>query len=225
MKSLKLTVIGICFLFTSCTTSKLLTSGLQPAEIKDVKIMEPYSNISVITKGNRGERDDSASFMSGNLIIDVAEKFKGQVPLTGSILLTDPEINGTLKKEYESLIIAAQTIKDLSHLQIPPTLDKVLEANDTRFGMITVASGFTRVRGNYGKEIAKGALLGLVTLGMYYQTPIKSTSNMHVIIVDSQNNNVAFYRRSFLQDKEPLDEAVLMKQFKDIFTGYFISQK
>ncbi len=186
--------------------------------------MEPYSNISVIAKGNRGEKDDSASFMSGNLIIDVAEKFKGQVPLTGNIFLTDPDINSSLMKEYESLILAVQTIKDLSHLQIPPTLDKVLEANDTRFGMITVASGFTRVRGNYGKEVVKGALLGLVTLGMYYQTPIKSTSNIHVIIVDSQNNNVAFYRRSFLQDKEPLDEAVLMKQFKDIFTGYFISK-
>ncbi len=220
-----LSMIGICFLVTSCTTSKLLTSGLQAAEIIDIKLMEPFSNISVIAKGNLGDIDDSASFVSGNLIINVMEKFKGQVPLTGKIFLTDPEINNTLVKEYESLILAGKTVKDVSHLQIPPTIDKVLEANDARFGMITVASGFTRIRGNYGKQIAKGALLGLVTLGMYYQTPIKSRSNIHVIIVDSQNNNVAFYRRSFLQDKEPLDENVLTKQFKNIFTGYFISPK
>ena len=225
MKYLKFFLTGICFLFISCTTSKLLTSDIKPAQITDLKLMEPVSYISVITKGNRGAVDDSVSAVSCKLMINVAEKFKGQLPFTGTIFLTDPEVNATLEKEYESLTLAAQKLKDVSHLQITPTLDRVLEANNTRFGLITVASGFTRTRGNYGKEVAKGALLGLVTLGMYYQTPVKANSSVFVMIVDSQDNNVAFFRKSVLQDKEPLEENVLTKQFRDIFTGYFISPK
>ena len=114
---------------------------------------------------------------------------------------------------------------DVSHLQITPTLDKVLEANEARFGLITVATGFTRIKGNYGKEIVKGAALGLLTLGMYYQSPVKAYSTIYVMIADSKENNVAFFRKSYLQDKEPLDEAVLTKQFKDIFTDYFFTKK
>lgn len=222
MRLFRLNVIFICLLVSSCTTSKMLTSGLQPAVITDLKMLEPKAYISVITKGNRGEIDDSASFVSGQLITKVAESFKGHIPLTGNIVFTDQEINKTLEKEYESLILTAEKLKDISHLQITPSLDKVLEANEARFGLVTVTSGFTRIRGNYGKEVAKGALLGLVTLGMYYQTPVKAGSTLNVIIVDSQENNVAFFRKSSLQDKEPLDESVLTKQFRNIFKGYFI---
>ena len=106
-------------------------------------------------------------------------------------------------------------------IQITPVLDKVLEANETIFGHVIVSSGFTRIKGNYGKQIVKGAALGLLTLGMYTQTPVKANSVIYAMIVDSDNNNVVFFRKSTLQDSEPLDEAILTKHFRKIFTGYF----
>jgi hypothetical protein len=45
------------------------------------------------------------------------------------------------------------------------------------------------------------------------------------MIVDSKENNVAFFRKSFRQDMEPLDQAVLAKQYKQIFDGYFWTSK
>jgi len=190
-----------------------------------MKLLEPRSYISRITKANKGEIDDSISAVSEDLIGRIAWNFKGQIPLTGNIKLSDNDLNNSLEKEYESLFLSAESSKDVSKLQITPVLDKVLEANETRFGLITVATGFTRVKGNYGKEIVKGAALGLLTLGMYYQTPVRANSMVHVMIVDSQNDNVVFIRKSILQDKEPLDEAILTKQFRDIFSNYFITTK
>ena len=225
MKPLNLIFLTACLLMLSCTTSKLLTSTLPPAEVTDLKLLEPCSYISKITKGNRGEIDDSMSAVSSQLLVKVAESFKGQIPLTGKIILSDSAVNNDLEKEFESLSFTAEKMDDVSHLQITPTLDKVLEANEARFGLITVATGFTRIKGNYGKEIVKGAALGLLTLGMYYQSPVKAYSTIYVMIADSKENNVAFFRKSYLQDKEPLDEAVLTKQFKDIFTDYFFTKK
>jgi hypothetical protein len=45
------------------------------------------------------------------------------------------------------------------------------------------------------------------------------------MIVDSDKNNVAFYRKSFLQDGEPLDKSILAKQYSKIFEGYFWNSK
>ena len=179
----------------------------------------------MIKKGNRGQLDDSVSSISKELNIKVLKSFIGQLPITGNIKLTDSAINKTLEKEYENLVMTADRNKNIANLKITPILDKILEANDTRFGLIVICTGFTRLKGNYGKEIVKGAALGILTLGMYYQTPIKAYSTIYAMIVDSKEDNVAFYRKSFKQDLEPLDQSVLTNQYKTIFEGYFWSQK
>jgi hypothetical protein len=221
MKHFNVILILSCFILSSCTATKLLTSNVKPIEVTDLKLLEPFSYISMIKKGNRGQLDDSISFISKQLILKVLENYKGQIPLTGEIILSDTAISNSLKKEYELLILTADKTKNITNLKITPTIDKILEANDTRFGLVIINTGFTRKKGNYGKEIAKGAALGILTLGMYYQTPIKAYSTIYAMIVDSKEDNVAFFRKSFLQDMEPLDESVLKKQFKKIFDGYF----
>jgi uncharacterized membrane protein len=202
-----------------------LTSNVQPAEVINLKLLEPYSYISMIKKGNRGQIDDSISSISKQLNINVLKNFKGQLPITGDIILTDSAINKTLEKEYETLILTADRNKNITNFKITPVLDKILEANETRFGLIVICTGFTRVKGNFGKEIVKGAALGILTLGMYYQTPIKAYSTIYAMIVDSKEDNVAFFRKSFKQDLEPLDQSVLTSQYNKIFEGYFWTKK
>lgn len=130
-------------------------------------------------------------------------------------------MNHKLEKEYEYLLLTADKNKNITNLRITPTLDKVLESNETRFGLVVVASGFTRVKGNYGKQVMKGAALGLLTMGMYVQTPVKSYSTVYAMIVDAQKDNVTFFRKSYLPDQEPINPNVLTKQYEDIFEKYF----
>ncbi len=225
MKHQTIFLILSCIILSSCTATKLLTSNVQPTEVTNLKLLEPYSYISMIKKGNRGQLDDSISSISKQLNINVLKSFNGQIPITGDIILIDSTINKDLEKECENLILTAERNKSISNLKITPTLDKILEANDTRFGLIIICTGFTRLKGNYGKEIAKGAALGILTLGMYYQIPIKAYSTIYAMIVDSKEDNVAFYRKSFKQDLEPLDQEVLTNQYKKIFEGYFWTTK
>ncbi|HPH01064.1 MAG TPA: hypothetical protein PK502_09360 [Tenuifilaceae bacterium] len=225
MKHQTIFLILSCIILSSCTATKLLTSNVQPTEVTNLKLLEPYSYISMIKKGNRGQLDDSISSISKQLNINVLKSFNGQIPITGDIILIDSTINKDLEKECENLILTAERNKSISNLKITPTLDKILEANDTRFGLIIICTGFTRLKGNYGKEIAKGAALGILTLGMYYQIPVKAYSTIYAMIVDSKEDNVAFYRKSFKQDLEPLDQEVLTNQYKKIFEGYFWTTK
>jgi len=211
----------MCAGFVSCTVTKPLTSDVTPAEVTDLKLLEPYSYVSMIRKGNQGELDDSISAVSKQLNIDALKNLSGKIPLTGEIFLTDSAVNHQLEKEYEYLLLTADKKKDITSLKITPALDKVLESNETRFGLLVVASGFTRVKGNYGKQVLKGAALGLLTLGMYVPTPVKAYSTVYAMIVDAQKDNVAFFRKSFLQDQEPINPNILTKQYEDIFEKYF----
>ncbi len=221
----KIILILGCIILSSCTATKLLTSNVRPDEVTDLKLLEPFSYISIIKKGNRGQIDDSTSLISKQHVFKVLGELNSLLPLTGEIVLSDTAINHSLEKEYELLILTADRTKNITNLKITPTLDKILEANQTRFGLMIISTGFTRMKGNYGKQVAKGAALGVLTLGMYYQTPIKSYSTIYAMIVDSKENNITFFRKSFLQDREPLDESVMTKQFKKIFDGYFWTEK
>ena len=214
-------IILFCIILSSCTATKPLTSSVKPTDVTDIKLLEPYSYISMIKKGNRGELDDSVSTISKKLVLEIFATNSQQLPLSGDIFLSDSATNIALEKEFESLIITADRNKNITNFNITPTLDNVLEANQTRFGLIVVCTGFTRTKGNYGKEIVKGAAIGILTLGMVVPTPIKAYSTMYAMIVDLKENNVAFYRKSFLRDMEPLDKATLTKQYMKMFDGYF----
>jgi hypothetical protein len=118
-------------------------------------------------------------------------------------------------------VISASRYTAVSSIKLTPVIDSLLEASNKRFGLITVTRGFTRGKGNFSSQIAKGVLIGIVTLGMYYQVPIKANSTLFAMIVDAKDNNVAFFKELSGQDKEPLNKTVLEKQINELFEGYF----
>lgn len=76
-------------------------------------------------------------------------------------------------------------------------------------------------KGNLAGQVAKGVGMGLLTLGMYYQSPISANSTIYTMIVDAKENNIAFYKKSSLNNKKPNNSEVIKKQVEKIFEGYF----
>ncbi|MFV0392227.1 MAG: hypothetical protein ACK5KP_10155 [Paludibacteraceae bacterium] len=225
MKKYLVTIFTIVFVFSACTTTKRLTSGIQPSEVKDMQKFETLSFISLIESGNKGKLNDTLSEKSKSKFENTLREFN-DIPLTNEINLSDTITKKQVGKEIELLCLSADRQKDIRNITIAPVLDSLLEASGKRFGLLTVTSGFTRNKGNYyGGQIAKGIATGILTMGMYYQTPIKSNSTVYVMIVDAKDNNIAFFKKSSLRDVEPLDEKILKKQIEDIFEGYFWKSK
>jgi hypothetical protein len=213
------TILSI-LIFSSCTTSKILKSGVQPDEIAELQYIEPFSYISMIEKGNKPILNDSVSLISKNILLKTVGDLKGRLPVTGEMFVSDLTLRSKLEKEIEFLCLSADRQKAITNIKITPTIDSLLTSKGKRFGLITVSTGFTRTRKNYVNQTLKGGAIGILTLGMIYTTPIKAYSTIYVMIVDANEDNIAFYRKSFLQN-EPLDEKGLARQFKDIFDKYF----
>lgn len=191
------------------------------SEISDIQRFEPISNIQFIEKGNSQTYSDSLSLVSKNLISEVLNSYKDIIPITNNITITDIFLKDTLEKEIDYLFYLSRLQKEKSTPQLTPVIDSLLEANGKRFGLITMSTGFTRAKYNYGLQVAKGLLIGILTMGMYIETPVAANSAIQVMIVDAKENNVAFFNNSYLQDEEPIDSIVINKQVQRIFNGYF----
>jgi hypothetical protein len=74
-------IIPVCIFLSSCTSLKPLTSTVKPDEITELKLLEPYSYISLIRRENIEQPDDSLSFISSRIIIDVLEESRDILPL------------------------------------------------------------------------------------------------------------------------------------------------
>lgn len=222
MEKFKLYIYLLSFsILTSCSTSKMLTSDVSPDEIKDLQKFQTFAYISLIERSNNGNLNDTLSQESTEIFNEVLSTYNTQIPFGGNITISDTLLIKKIEKEIEYLCITADRQRSISDIKITPMLDSLLEKKGKRFGLITITTGFTRVNGNYSKQLAKGAAIGILTLGMSYQTPIKASSTVYAMIIDAKDNNIAFFRKSYLQDREPLDKNVLKIQIQKIFKNYF----
>lgn len=212
---------AVLLILTSCSAPKALTSSAKPDEITDLKAFDAVTYIELIEESNRSNYNDSLSLASQRLFMNVLGSFEGRLPLSGTLSITDQDVQNAYDIEITNMIRQIEHQKSLNNLIVSPVVDSILEARQQRYGLITVATGYTRASGNYSKQIAKGLGLAVLTLGMFYTVPVKASSDVYMLIVDSRYNEVVFYKKSILTDREPLDETVLKNQIQSIFSGYF----
>lgn len=214
-------ILCLLFLFSSCDPTRKITSSVKPTEITDLQLFRPISYITLIDAGNRPFYNDSLSKKSQHLIKKSLRSNQEPLPLTDDIHIEDTSLQNKLDVEAVRLMIRAFNHKKKDSLHIPPLIDSVLDARGKRYGLIIFAEGFARTSDNYTNQTMKGIGIGILTLGSYYTVPNKSGSTFHAMIVDAQNNNVAFYRFITEIEWHPLNEKVVKTQLFRLFNGYF----
>ncbi len=220
MKRFSYILIAALIGFTSCHSSKKLTAHVEPLEIDEVYIIEPFGYISLIQQSNKAFEDELLSAKSAQITLQALQNPDLKIPIGGIISVQDADVRHLLAEETDELISAVIASGKISHLKIPPTISKVLKANEARYGLLTVQAGFSRSSKNYRGEIAKSIFMGFITLGLFQSTPIKANSNVYIMIVDAESDRVVFARYSKSQN-EPLHPSALEVQLHHIFKGYF----
>ena len=119
-------------------------------------------------------------------------------------------------------------ILSISSIRITPLIDSLLESNNKRFGLLTVASGYTRPQNNSSpKKVLRIVfyvpVLFLTKGRVDLLQEAKGYSALNLMIVDAYQDNIAFYRTSS-KNGDPTDKNVLVYEFKKIFKGYFFTK-
>ena len=217
-----LLILASILTLTSCVTNKYLTSSTTTSnEINMVDYFQPLSYIQYIEKGNKSSLNDSLSQITCNNLSSVLNKNKVTLRLNEEIIVDNDTLKKKIENELGYLVRLISQRKKLNGIPLTPTINYILKNNKQRFALATVATGFGRRKGNYGGQVAKGAAIGILTLGMAIPTPIKSNLTLYAFIFDSQKNEITYYKKLLPVEKEPTDEQVLEKQLIKLFSGYF----
>lgn len=215
------TVIGAVSL-SSCGTAGYLASGYNVDAIKDVILFEPVSKIETIGKGEITVTNDTASVASKDLLLQTVKEYDSGININS---VYEPEGDEEIvRKGVESLysqLLHSQggTFKTASFV-VPQSLDEIIERTGNRYGMAVYSYGFSRTGGNYAAQIAKGLGLAILTLGSVYTVPYKDKSNIHIFIIDSEQDCVAWHNHDIGADYNPLKQKHIEKQFKRIFRKF-----
>lgn len=213
-------------ILTSCGANKhLVSSTTTSTEINNVDYFQPLSYIQYIEKGNKAVLNDSLSEIVSKNLSSLIDKNKTTLRVNKEISFVNDTIKGKVEVELAYLVKLITQRKKLSGIPIPHTIDSILKNDNQRFALATIATGFGRRKGNYGGQVAKGAAIGILTLGMAISTPIKSNLTLYAFIFDADKDEITYYKKSVPVEKEPTDEQVMEKQLIELFNGYLYDKK
>jgi hypothetical protein len=216
-----LIIVASALILTSCGANKFLTTSVTSNEITNLNYFEPLSYIHYIENGNESKLSDSLSVITKLKLDSLLTKNNTKIRLSEKISIDNDTITVKIENEINYLAQLITMQRNLNNIPLTPMIDSILESNNQRFALTIVATGFGRKKGNYGGQVAKGIGVGLLTLGMYVPTPIKSNLTLYAFIFDSQKNQVAFYKKTLPLESEPTDSGIIEYQLIQLFNGYF----
>ncbi len=209
---IKRLVIALLFFgsfFASCTTNRGFVSTVKRAEIQQMQQFEPLTLIGVVEENDRVAYSDSLTKIAQGLFEKALSKDE-TLPVTGKIVIEDSAIYNRVQYEIYMVMRYVGGRVRVESIPIPPTIDSILESQNERFGLLAYCHGFVRTDDNYDKEFSKGAVISLLTLGTYTRLPYKYMTQGGIVIVDSQNNNIAFLNDE-RYNYHPLKESTYQK--------------
>ncbi|MCO4303960.1 hypothetical protein [Riemerella anatipestifer] len=204
----------------SCASMMLNDKSIQPSEISNLGNFETISMIRLIKKGNQSEPSDSLSNLSSKIMDSIIWN-SSSPKITTKFNLTDEKLRQRVEDDILKTMLRIRDTRKLDHIKTTPVMDSIVKAQNQRFALCVVNTGFDRRKGNYGNQIAKGIGIGILTMGMYTPVPIKANTAVYAMIFDAEKSTVVFYNTIPFVEKSPTDRKNLSQIYSKLFEGFF----
>ena len=197
---------------------------LDPDEIIQMDYFEPKAYIyTVYPEGNSILNDSLSQLASArmdSIILGHSDRFR----IRRKLVIEDSKVEA--KVAYELLnILAEQYInKESEYIPPTPTIDSVLNANETRFAMVNVIKGFERTEKEYSGENSQKFAIGLLSLNDPILSSTEWNLKTYTVIFDSKNESLAFSEESEVREQKPTEPKVLSSALYNTFRYYFYSR-
>ena len=219
-------LIATVLLSASCSTFHYVSEDA--ASVDDITLILPYSRVFYIDK-------DGESY-------DEEQSTRQQKILTGLLYGMGLPIKDTLnvvglpnQKDLDEEIsfLPAINPKEVGNLNSDGPVDKLLEKNGARYGLIIFSEGFVKDKALYRSEVAKTLIVGIVgglvgaaiggALGgsgiglSYVATPGWAYgSSLYAMLIDTQTDKVLYYNRVNPEERNPMKSETLASQLEKL---------
>ena len=221
MKKTLFLLVLVVLAVSSCATARYY-GGFTPENARqDMALMGPVSSIYYLDENYNESFNDTLSIISETLITRLVDEMG--VPVSGRIELNDDE-----KEEAFAFLryLYERDWETLDTFPIPDLLDKALEAQGYRYGLVLVARGMTRDAKEYAKEVALNVLVDVALTVLIPGTavvPIPSDScysQISAAVRDAETDRIVFYNATVPKEKNPLRPGPVQKQLNKLLKDF-----
>lgn len=233
MQNIKI-LLPFLLMMAACTGPKYLSSKkVKASAITSLEFLRPVTPVIWVKQKNDGDFNDSLSLRAEATIRESLFKLQDKLPTLHPVVITDTAVHITVCKEIITACRTSSAYNSIHVLPLPPSVDKFLELNGKRFGILVFYSGYKRSMESYNwvkRKTGINNMLNILTLpgvGGLPFVPVqitnayKSEMALDVMIVDAFENKIIFFNESFIKDKDPADPAVVTNELSKMLLGYF----
>ena len=219
-------LIATVLLSASCSTYHYVSEDA--ASVDDITLILPYSRIFYIDKD--GESYDEKQSVEQQKILTGLLYGMG-LPIVDTLNVVGLPNQKDLDEEISFL--PAINPKEVGNLNSDGPIDKLLEKNGARYGLIIFSEGFVKDKALYKSEVAKTLIVGIVGglvgaavggaiggsgIGMsYVATPGWAYgSSLYAMLIDTQTDKVLYYNRVNPEEKNPMKSEALASQLEKL---------
>ena len=212
--------MGFFLSLFSCA-NKYMSSKVKPTEIKDMYLFQPIVSVFTMEKGSKVLCNADISNETNLNLTNTIFKYKLKLPAWEYFYSKDSAANEKINTEIKLLFVAMKIAKKTTDVPITPFLDKILETNGKRFGLLIFAEGFSRSKKNYNNQLILGAL-SVVAFGLKgAYIPDKNYLSLYAIIIDAKENNIAFFNDAYGANNDPSNQQNMYYRIDELFSKYF----
>lgn len=195
MKKLHLlALLGLVLAFSSCSTARFASNFSADTARQGMVLLGPSALHFYLDEKNHSTIDDSLSFETQELLANMVTS--NGLPVTRRVQLDSTE--------HVEAIAFIDYIKNKSKnvqmsCPIPTALDRLLEAEGERYGLLIFCEGMSRDKKGFAKEVTRNILVGaavaLLTLGTMTVagSAYSAYSGIYAVVLDSMTDRVMFY--------------------------------
>lgn len=205
-------VLALSIAMTSCSPARFVRSSYVSSEMTDIALIEPlayvetYDHPATITRGLETDFNDTLSVTVKTNLRESITHSADLVSINGYIPL-EMEMANTL---FDFVLTTAQE-KKKANLEIPQQLGDLIRGSGHRFALVVSVDGVAAANKKVGtrnaalttaKGIGMGVAAAFLTGGMVsgYVIPIQSRSDMCIMVLDAENDNIAYFDRIVVED-------------------------
>lgn len=214
----------------SCSTTRYVSKEV--SGIDKITLIMPYSRVFFIDK--EGESYDEARSSEQQRVLTKLLMQSG-LPINDSLNVVGLANQKELDEEISFL--PAINPKEVGDLNSDGPIDKLLEKNGSRYGLIIFSEGFVKDKALYKSEVAKAVLVSVVgglvggaiggAIGgtgismSYVATPgWQFGSSLYAMLIDTATDKVLFYNRVGPDERNPMKEEALASQLEKLFKKF-----
>ncbi len=221
MNKLQFILLAALFMLLSGFIFKPVIYVRSTAKVYKMLVLPPVSAIAAIQTGSKMQINKE---LSQSAFRKVFNQLKKSIPDTvdGVFFNPDSTQQSSITKFVSKIAADINSTHRAKTYTLPDSLRILFKTVQADFIFCVCSNGFTRTAKNMVNIYQATEISSYLSLGIYDVRPLKSSAMMTCFIMDLKHNNLLYFKRDIMPNRDPTDALVIKAQLTALINRFFM---